>query len=67
MSQCDRCSVSDVLVPEVRDESEDIGRDLVDWCKPISLVPDEAEDFKRVLLESVDLEDVTCKLLLICL
>ena len=67
MSQCDRCSVSDVLVPEIRNESEDLERDLVDRCEPVPPIPDEAEDFKSVLLENVDLEDGTCKPLLICL
>ena len=67
MSQCDRGSVSDVLVPEIWNENEDLWRDLVDQREPVSPVPDEAEDLKSVLLENANLEEEMCKRLLVCL
>jgi len=59
MSQCDSVLVSLVRIPKVRDENEDFGRDLVDWCSHILPNADQAEDFESVLLENIDLEYAT--------
>ena len=59
MSQCDRGPVPDVLVPEVRDEDEDLWRDAVDWGEPVIPGPDQAEDLEGILLESLDLRERT--------
>ena len=67
VSQCGHGSVSDVLVPEIRNESEDLGWDLVDWREHVSPAPDEAEDFRSVLLKSVDPRGGTHKRPLACL
>ena len=57
MSQCDCGSVSDVLVPEIRNDSEDLGRDLVDWREPVPPVSDETENFGSVPLKNVNLKE----------
>ena len=59
MSQGDSCLVSDILVPEVGNESENLGRDLVDWCERVPPESDQGEDFGSVLLKSVDLQEAT--------
>ena len=43
MSQRDRSSVSDVRVPEVRNESKDLGREAVDRCEAVPPGSDQAE------------------------
>jgi len=45
-----------VWIPKVRNESEDFGRDLVDWCDRVSPEPNQVEDLESVLLENVELE-----------
>ena len=61
MSQCDRSLGLAVLVPEVRNESEDLGGDPIDWGEPVSPVSDQAEDLESVLLKNVDLKEGTFK------
>lgn len=41
---------------KVWNESEDLGRDLVDGCDSVPPRPDQQEDIEGVLLESVKLE-----------
>jgi hypothetical protein len=43
-------------VPEVRNDSEDFGRDPVDRGEAVPPEPNETEDLESVLLESVDLK-----------
>ena len=45
-----------VLFPGVWDESEDFGRDLVDWSECVLHGPNETEDFRSLLFENIDLE-----------
>jgi len=45
-----------VLIPKVRDESEDFEREPVDWRNPISPGPNQVEDLESVLLENIKLE-----------
>jgi len=54
MGERDYASISLACIPKVRDDSEDFGRDLVDWCGHVSL--------ESVSLENVDLEYVTHQL-----
>ena len=61
MSQFNRGLVLDVLVPEVRDKSEDFWRDAVDRCKAVPLRTDQAEELGSVLLKSRDLKEEKCK------
>ena len=56
MSQRNKVLVSFVRIPKVRDEGEDFGRDLVDWCEHVLPNANQAEDLKSVLLENTDLE-----------
>jgi hypothetical protein len=49
-------SAATVFIPKVRDESEDFGRDPVDWRDTVPPEPNKVEDLKRVLLENVELE-----------
>jgi len=44
---------------KVRDESEDFGRDTVDWRKPVPQGFYEPEDLYCVLLEIIDLKHGT--------
>ena len=64
MGECDQVSISVVivLIPKVRNESEDFGRDPVDWCHPVSPEPNQVEDLKSFLLENVELKCDTCQL-----
>ena len=48
-----------MAVPKVRDDSEDFGRDPVDWGKPVLQGPGPAEDLERVQVEKINLEDDT--------
>jgi len=59
VSQRDDCLVSDILVPKIRNEDKDLGRDSVDWCEPVPSESDQAEDFESILLESADLREGT--------
>ena len=52
---CDQALISVARVQKVRNESENFGRDLVDWCDGISPGPTEVEDFESILFESVEL------------
>ena len=61
MSQSDGCSISDILGPEIWNEREDLGRDLVDWCEMVLPESDQAEDLGRVLLETTDLKEGMCE------
>jgi hypothetical protein len=58
VGQSDYVSVSVVvaLVPKVRNESEDFGRDPVDWCYPVPPGPNQVEDLESILLENVKLK-----------
>ena len=57
MGQRDQLSVSlAVAVPEVRDESKDFGRDLVDRGQSIPQGPDQAEDFEGTLFKGSGLK-----------
>ena len=42
--------------PGVRDDREDLGRELVNWGEPVLQGPNETEDFESVLLENIDLK-----------
>ena len=44
-------------IPEVRNEGEDLRRDLVDRCEYILPNANQAEDLESVLLENIDLEN----------
>ena len=60
VGQCDHVSASLVgTVPKVRDDSEDFGRDPVDWGKPVLQGPGPAEDLERVQVEKINLENDT--------
>lgn len=61
MSQCDHASLSDVLVPEIRNESEDFRRDLVDCDEPVPLGSNQTEDLQSIPFESINLRCDTCK------
>lgn len=67
MSQRDGCLCSDILVPKVRNENEDLWRDSVDWCEQVPPESDQAEDFGSVLLESANLKKGTREALPVCL
>ena len=67
MSQCDGCLFSNILIPEVWNEDEDLGRDLIDWCEPVPPGSDQAEDLGSVLLESANLKEGTREPLPVCL
>jgi hypothetical protein len=45
-----------VFIPKVRDESEDFGRDPVDWCNLVPPEPNQVEDLESVFLENVELK-----------
>ena len=47
------------MIQKIRDEGEDLGRDLVDRRESVSQVPNEAENFESVSFENVDLEYAT--------
>ena len=55
MSQRNQVLVFAGRLPGVRNKSEDFGWDLVDWCKAVLPIPNQAEDLEGVLFESVDL------------
>ena len=48
-------SVVVVLIPKVRDDGEDFGRDPVDWCSLVPPEPNQVEDLESALLENVKL------------
>lgn len=48
--------ISIVQIPKVRNEGEDFGRDLADWCGDVSPRPNEKEDLENVSLETLKLE-----------
>jgi len=56
VGQRDHVFVPVVRVPEVWDESEDFGRDTVDWGELVPPGPDQAEDFENILLKDVELK-----------
>jgi len=45
-----------VRVEMVRNESEDLRRDLVDWRDAVPPGPNQVEDLERVLLENIELD-----------
>ena len=45
--------------PKVWKESEDFGRNLVDWCDAVSPGPNQVEDLESISFENIELE---CKL-----
>jgi len=47
------------VIQKVRDESEDFGRNTVDWRKPVPQGFDEPEDLYSVPLEIIDLKHDT--------
>ena len=57
MGECDYVLVYVVVVfvPKVWDESEDVGRDLVDWCHRIPPEPNQVEDLKNALFQNIEL------------
>ena len=65
MSQCDHLAfgVVVILIPEVRDEGQDFGRDLVDRNQRVPPRPNQAEDFQGILLKDGDLKHSTPQLL----
>ena len=62
MGQCDYVSISLVHIPKVRNDSEDLGRNLVDRCRHVSPNTNQVEDLESVSLENVDLERVARQL-----
>jgi hypothetical protein len=44
-----------VVIPKVRNESEDFGRDPVDRCKVVPPGPNQVEDLENVLFQNVEL------------
>jgi len=59
VGHCDQAFVVVANIRVVHNESEDFGRDLVDWGKPVLQRPNEAEDLESVPLETIDLEQDT--------
>lgn len=59
MGQCDEAFVSVVHIPEIRNESENFGRDAVDWGEPVLQEPNQVEEIESVQLEIVDLKHDT--------
>jgi len=58
VGQCDYVSVFIAsFAPKVRKESEDFGRDLVDWCGRVPPGPNEAENLDCVLFKNIELKD----------
>jgi hypothetical protein len=49
-------SVVVVLIPKVRDDGEDFGRDPVDWRNLVPPEPNQVEDLESVFLENVELK-----------
>ena len=62
MSQCYNASIPVTRIQKVWNEGEDVGRDLADWCEHVFPNANQAEDFERVSLESVDLEHIAYQL-----
>ena len=56
MGQRDGVLISLARVPKVRNEGEDLRRDLVDWCEHVLPNANQAEDLESILLENIDLE-----------
>ena len=48
-----------VHIPEIRNESENLGRDAVDWGEPVLQEPNQVEEIESVQLEIVDLKHDT--------
>ena len=59
MGQCNHVLISTLRIQEVRDETEDFWRDLVDWCESVPPGPNQAENLESISLENVDLEYAT--------
>ena len=62
MSQCYNASIPVTRIQKVWNEGEDVARDLADWCEHVFPNANQAEDFERVSLESVDLEHIAYQL-----
>jgi hypothetical protein len=60
VSQRDYDCPSAALVPEVRNESENFGRDPVDWGEPVPPGSNQTEDLESVPLENIDLKHDAC-------
>ena len=61
MSQCDCVLISVARVQKARNESEDLGRDLIDWGKLVPPGQGLTDGFKVILLRSMDLKGGTRK------
>ena len=67
MGQSNDGFLSSAPVPEVWNESEDLGGDAVDRGKPVSPGSNQADDLESILSERVDLEYDGRKLQSTCL
>ena len=58
MGECNQVSISVVegLIPKVWNESEDFGRDPIDWRNPVPPESNQVEDLENVLLKNVELK-----------
>jgi len=62
MGQCYNAPIPVTRTPKVWNEGEDFGGNLADWCEHVFPNANQAEDFERVSLESVDLKHITYQL-----